>query len=55
MYLCARVWGLSPDQFWDMTLGEFLTEWDWRQRQDGRGRAGGLTQAEIDALMEWDE
>lgn len=26
MYLCARSWGIQPDQFWNMTIGEWQLE-----------------------------
>ena len=50
MFLVARGWGISPDQFWSMTFSEWLCEYEWkRPRQEG-DYAGKLTRGAIDEI-----
>jgi hypothetical protein len=54
-YRAARTIGLSPSEFWDMTLPEFLLEVN-ANAPDGNetGKfAGKLKSADIDELLEW--
>lgn len=57
MFLAARrTLGIQPTEFWDMTLGEFLLEYDAvRPRDPARDYAGKLTQADVEELSNWDE
>lgn len=53
MYLTARGWGMSPDQFWSMTLVEFLTEAMHRNyHRNDPALAGSLSRADLDDLQE---
>ena len=54
MYLYSRQWGLSPTEFWDMTLPEWFIEyWDRTPRVRGRDYAGTLTNGDIEDIREF--
>lgn len=56
MYLAARGWGIQPGEFWDMTLGEFMAEYEMRRPRDPQNDyAGSLTRADVNELRAWDE
>jgi len=56
MYLSARGWDIQPGEFWNMTLGEFLVEFEHRRPRDPENDyAGSLTRADVDELRAWDE
>ncbi|MGB1388630.1 MAG: phage tail assembly chaperone [Paracoccaceae bacterium] len=48
--MAARTIGLSPTEFWDMTLPEFFAEIDANTANDGR-----MTADDFDELKEWME
>jgi hypothetical protein len=52
-YLAARALGISPTDFWDMTLPEFLCEIEGKAPRGGGDYAGKLTQADVEELAEW--
>lgn len=52
VYLTGRSWDLTPDQIWDMTLGEWFLEYEWRRPRDEGDFAGNLTQGDVDRLRE---
>jgi hypothetical protein len=49
-YRAARAMGLSPNEFWDMTLPEFLEEIDI---QTGGNSASKFSETEWDDLKDW--
>ena len=54
--MVARGWGLSPTDFWDMTLPEFFAEYDTREYYKPNDKfAGKMSQAQVDELTEWAE
>lgn len=54
LYLIARSWGLTPSEFWDMTLPEWYLEyWDRSPRVQGQDYAGNLTRGDLDDIKEW--
>lgn len=50
MYKLARSWEIQPNEFWDMTLPEFLCEMDMRQDM---ARGPGLSAEDAEDLREW--
>ncbi|MCJ8334566.1 MAG: hypothetical protein MJH10_10035 [Epibacterium sp.] len=52
MYLAARSWGISPPDFWDLTLEEWFLEAEMRRPEMPGDFAGKLTQADVDDLWE---
>ena len=47
MYLAVRSWGIAPQDFYGMTLGQILAEADMRRPRDpSRDLAGSLTRSE---------
>lgn len=46
----AREWGIQPSEFWDMTLGEWFLEYDFRRPKETYDFAGNLRQADVDRL-----
>ena len=53
MYLSARQWGVSPSEFWGMTMAEWFCEYEFnRPRDKTTDFAGSLTQADVDRLTE---
>ena len=52
MYIAARSYGIQPSEFWEMTLGEFLAELEWRRPSQPGDYAGSLTQADVERLTE---
>lgn len=53
MYLAARAWGLTPSEFWDMTLGEWMLEASARanMHEDQPPIPGKLTHSEAERLL----
>jgi len=49
--LIGREWGLSPTEFWEMTLPEWFCEWHHKSPRDkANDYAGNLTRATLDHL-----
>ena len=54
MFQHAHTWGISPSEFWDMTLPEwFVLHELHRPRDKARDYAGNLVQADVDELAEF--
>jgi hypothetical protein len=54
MYLWAREWGIQPGEFWNMTMGEWWAEYEFKAPADkGEKFAGKLTASDVDELKAW--
>jgi len=53
-YRAARAIGLSPSEFWEMTLPEFLEEIAICEER-AAGQSGRMTAADFDDLRDWME
>jgi len=49
MFLAARSWGLSPSEFWSMTIPEYYAELEWRAPAEKK-HAGKLTDEDVEEL-----
>lgn len=49
MFLAARSWGLSPSEFWSMTIPEYYAELEWRAPAE-KTHAGKLTDEDVEEL-----
>jgi hypothetical protein len=49
----ARSWGLTPSEFWGMTMAEILLEFETRRDRTEGDYAGSLTAGELDELRDW--
>ena len=51
LYMAARVWGIQPGHFWDMTFPEWFCEADARRDRSRGDYAGKLTRGDVDELQ----
>ena len=53
MFLHATSWGISPSEFWDMTMPEWWLLYEHNRAQQPGDFAGKLTRADVNDLWEY--
>lgn len=54
MFQAAHAWGVSPSEFWGMTIPEWFALYDMHRTRDAKNDyAGNLVQADVDELAEF--
>ncbi len=50
--MAARGWELAPSEIWQMTMAEFILEFETRRPHAPTDYAGGLTEGDLEAIKE---